>query len=635
MERKRKSKISPRLSEIRTCLISLPWDYYQSPSVAIGTLAGYIRHKGFQVDAFHLHLETAVLFGPEIYDILAYKYPVIGETLCASLLLPEDRDRLLEYAGKTFADAEECAHLLSASLKRVYESYDWSQYHLVGFTIHFAQLFSSLLFASWIKRDHPHIRTVLGGGFITIKHGISVLRQFPQMDWCIHGEGEEALVSLLTGLDKKEDGFEKNVPGLIYRSDESIKANEKSQLKDLDGLPDPDYDHYFHLKTSHPLVKDCSLPAYIPVEVGRGCCYCCAFCNFRTDIKYRIRPSSEVSSSIKRLTAKHNTDSIALMALMLPPDSLDKLFDSIASHGRDYRIFCESLSNLTKPQLIKMKKAGVTEIQIGLEAFDTRLLRKMNKYSRFIDNLQIMKHLEELGIRSYSFLILGFPTETQSDIDRSFKAIDYACAYEPPREIGPFSLREGSLVDQSPEKYGLYATKDVGLFSDVLFIPEERRMEFQSFVPVGVKEIHFWFKDYKSRRKSRDYRDFLQRIEKWKKSYEKALLAGRPLLSYLDCKRFLTIEDFRDSGPQNGTRIHGRFSLKLEGWKRELYLFCDSIRKQEEIEGRFPGRDIQEIKRTLNQFVRLKVMYSEGNSYLSLATSAGPRNRRNMTFPWT
>jgi len=620
---------------MRACLISLPWDYYQSPSISIGTLAGHLRQKGFHADALHLHLETAALFGPEIYDILAYKFPVIGEALCAAQLLPADRDRLLKYAGKTFADAEECTNLLTASLMRIFKSYDWSRYKVVGFTIHFAQLFSSLLFADWIKHDHPHIRTVLGGGCLRKKIGISVLRQFSQIDWCIQGEGEEALVRLLNGLVREEDSFEKDVPGLIYRSAEGIKANEKSHLKNLEGLPDPDYDHYFHLRTSHPLLIDSSLATYLPVEVGRGCLYRCAFCNFRTGIPYRARPSGEVASSIKRLSGKYGVDAVALLALMLPPDSLETLFADIASHGRDYRIFCESRSNLTKQKLEMMKKAGVTEVQIGLEALDTRLLRKMNKGVRLIDNLQIMKHCEDLGIRSRSFLILGFPTETQADIDRSLKAIDFACAYEPPREIGPFSLREGSPVDQSPQQYGIYATRDIGLFSDVLYLPDEKGMDIHPQISFEVKDIHYWFRDYKSRRKPRDYKSLLQRIEKWKTSYEKALLAGRPLLSYLDCKKFLAIEDFRDSGPQSGIRVHGRLSLKLEGWKRELYLFCDSIRKWDEIEDRFHGRGIQEIKRTLNTFVRSKVMYSEGNAYLSLATNAGPRNRRNMTFPWT
>ena len=94
---------------IRTCLISLPWDYYQSPSIAIGSLAAYARKENCDVDALHLHLEAAALFDLNSYDILAYQLAECGEALCAAELLPEQRDNILTFAKKRFEDAEECS----------------------------------------------------------------------------------------------------------------------------------------------------------------------------------------------------------------------------------------------------------------------------------------------------------------------------------------------------------------------------------------------------------------------------------------------------------------------------------------------------------------------------------------------
>jgi len=66
--------------------------------------------------------------------------------------------------------------------------------------------------------------------------------------------------------------------------------------------------------------------------------------------------------------------------------------------------------------------------------------------------------------------------------------------------------------------------------------------------------------------------------------------------------------------------------ISLEGYARELYLFCDSIRSFDEIKKHFPKWDEKEIKKVLNKLVKLKVMFREDDDYLSLAIRAnGPR----------
>jgi ribosomal peptide maturation radical SAM protein 1 len=620
----------------RTCLLSLPWDYYQSPSIAIGCLAAFARKKGFKVDALHLHLEAAALFDLSSYDIIAYRFPVVGEALSAMFVMPREKERLLEFAKKKFVDAELCADRMYRVLRSLYQRYEWSRYTVVGFSVHFAQLFSSLLFASWIKQDHPKIRIILGGGCITEGLGISVLQRFPYVDWCHHGEGEDAFVALIRSVREGTNGSEKDIPGLIYRSGQTVCANPKQQFEDFRGWPDPDYNHYFQLRNTHPLLKQRSLASYLPVEVSRGCLYRCAFCNFNYLTTFRARPTSEVASSMRRMSRKYHVHSFCLMALMIPPSSSESFFRTIGKGGRSYRIFCEARANLTKKSLMAMKKAGVTEVQLGIEALNTRLLKKMRKGTRLIDNIQAMKFCEELGIKTNSFFILAFPTETQSEIDKSLKVIDYACGYSPLNQIAPCTLREGSPIALDPQKYGIYGIRRPGLFSDFVLLEEEGKAEFLPQSQGQVNGINYWNLDFKSRRKPRDYRKLMQRIKRWQKSYDNAQASGRPLLYYLDGKDFLTIEDYRDLETKIAG-IHsflGRTIHLLEGWERELYLFCDSIRKFKDIESQFADRSPADIRKTLRRLTRLKIMFHEDECYLSLAVSAGPSNRRNMPFQW-
>jgi ribosomal peptide maturation radical SAM protein 1 len=621
----------------RACLLSLPWDYYQSPSIAIGCLAAYARKKGCEVDALHLHLEAAAFFDLRSYDLIAYKFPVVGEALAAMQLMPEEKDRLLAFSRKSFVDAEECSDRLVQVLRRLYDNYDWSRYRVVGLSIHFAQLFTSVMFASWIKRDHPGVRTILGGGCLTPGLARSLMERFPWIDWCHHGDGEEALVELLRGAECQSTGFEAEVPGLIYRTGVKIQCNPKRQFLDFHGWPDPDYDHYFRLKKKHPLLKGRSIAAYLPVEVSRGCVHRCAFCNFNFQSSYRARPFSEVGASMRRLSRSYRVNSFCLMALMIPVNQTEPFFDAIRSHGSGYRIFCEARANLSKQQLRVMKNAGVTEVQIGIEALDTPLLNKMKKGTQGIENLQVMKFCEELGLKTNSFLMIGFPTETQKEVDRSLKLIDFACGYAPLAQIAPFTLREGSPIDQNPRSYGLFNVQDAGLFSDFQFDGDRGQSQLVPQAQGQINGINYWYRCFRSHREPRDYSALMQRIKRWGKSYESSQASGRPLLSYLDAEEFLTIEDYRDLADRDhgaGRSPSGRTSYVLDGWKRELYLFCDSIRDFDAIRNRFPDLGSGEIRAVLNKLIRAKVMFGERKRYLSLAINAGPECRRFVPFTW-
>ena len=87
--------------------------------------------------------------------------------------------------------------------------------------------------------------------------------------------------------------------------------------------------------------------------------------------------------------------------------------------------------------------------------------------------------------------------------------------------------------------------------------------------------------------------------------------------------------------PATGGRSpSGQTSYVLDGWERDLYLFCDSIRDFAAIAGRLPGVDPKAIRRTLKRLVSAKVMFGEGDQYLSLAINGHPSRRQGTPFPW-
>ncbi|MFH1829516.1 MAG: RiPP maturation radical SAM C-methyltransferase [Pseudomonadota bacterium] len=574
------------MSAPKFLLVSLPWATYQGPSLPIGTLAAYAQNKGFDVEAKHLHLKAAALFGLEIYDHYSY-HTFVGDAISAAILFPEKEKELVEYCECCVKGAKSHLIDLKHALKRIYEEVDWAKYDVVGFTTSYRQIFTSLIIAKWIKRDYPEVRIILGGRLVSGAQGHSIIKLFPQIDYCVDGEGEIALVSLLDEMRHANADFEAKVPGLIYRKEEEIYANPRQHLESLEDMPDPDYRHYYKTIDKHPSLKNSALPLYLPIEASRGCNYRCAFCSH--NIFYgnnRNRPPKEVASSIQRLTDLYRISSIIFMDLTVQPEHSEKLFAHIAAQKRDYKIFCEMRANISKEVLLMMKQAGLSAVQVGIEALDTRLLKKINKGTRLIDNLQIMKFCEELGIGLDYNLILGFPTETQTDIERSIQAIEYASSFPPPLTLINFTLIDGSPVFCSPQKYGIYKNDDCS--------------ELSSRLPRHITaEMKLLYKTYKSKYKPRDYSRLNRRVERWRKLYKEARKEGCPLFYYVDFNSFLNIEDYRT----------GVDSITLDSWARELYLFCDSIKSFDEIKRRFPDVSDKELKRTLNKLFKLKVMF--------------------------
>jgi ribosomal peptide maturation radical SAM protein 1 len=593
------------MGDLRTILLSLPWADYRAPSLSIGALASYAKRQGVDVEARHLHLEVAALLGLEAYDDIVLTSPATCDALCATALFPEQATRLLKFAGRGLTNPRSHMRRVEKILKRIFSDVDWSKYGLVGFTANHAQLFSSVLMAKWIKAVHPPVRIVIGGKQVAGSSGESILRQFAQIDWCIDGEGETALTELIKGMKVDKAGFEPAVPGLIFRDKGLIRRNARHILPSLKGLPDPDYDHYFELANRHPRLKDVEINSYLPMEAGRGCDFNCAFCgDCRYWGRYRMRPPDETASSIRRLSSRYQTMSIRLSDPMITPRCSDTLFPALKSHGRDYRIFCEVHAGMSKERLSKMKEAGVAHVQIGIEALSSGLLSEMNKGTRLIDNLEIMKFCQELGIKQNSHLIAGFPSETQHQIDRSAEAIHHALGYSPLWIVG-FELYDDSSVYRFPKKYGVISIDDAGYFGRL--IPSLKALCYKSF---------------QMKHKKRNYTKLKKRLEEWRSLHRNSKLEGYQPLCHFDCEDFLKIVDRRGT-----TR-----TIDLEGLYRDIYIYCDSIRTKEEILKRFSNEDPKLLMEILETLVRLDVMFNEGRSWLSLSTRSSRKTRRNMPF---
>jgi ribosomal peptide maturation radical SAM protein 1 len=629
-------KLKQKVAFNKVVLVSAPWPLYSRPSIQIGTLKSYLKKKmpDLKIDAHHFYLKVAETIGYERYRTICER-TWLAESIYAALLYPERRTHIEKIFYKQAAGKSSLQEIsfqaLTKQIQKVSETFihtiDWGGYGLAGFSICLCQLTASLYFIKQVKKHFPNLFIVVGGSMFTADATRNLFKIFPEIDVAINGEGELPLSRLIAYLN---DPMCKKIPpvkGIITAE----SAGERTpaafdQINELSDLVPPDYDDYFELLQSFG-PEETFFPT-LPMEISRGCWWRrkqkdggssgCAFCNLNLQWDgYRSKNPAQVISEIDYLTTKYKTLSVAFTDNLLPLKTSLDIFNRIARLGKDFRLFGEIRAITPEPVLKAMKTSGMQEVQIGIEALSTGLLKKLNKGTTAIQNIEIMKYCEMTGIENSSNLILYFPGSDQTDVDETLRNLDFVLCFRPLKRVH-FWLGLGSPVWQSPETFGLKSVFNHRNYTHI-------------FPPDVFKDMQFTIQSYRGdlgfQRKL--WRPVEKKLKAWKKSYGELHKGPRHenILGFRDGRNFMIIRQKRLTGQP--------LTHRLEGTSREIYLFCMHHRSLKRILARFPSVATNKIEPFLKMMVNKKLMFQENDTYLSLAVPANPQGSASTSTPPT
>ena len=603
-------------------LVSAPWPLYNRPSIQLGTLKAYLKSQFPKLDvrALHFYLNVAEKIGYKIYNAIS-KRTWLAESIYGALLFPERKDKIKKIfqresqknAVLTNTDFDALIAKTDRVSKGLIQTVDWNRCNLAGFSISQCQLTATLYFIKRIKKAFPHMPIAVGGSMFSGNHAVGLLKNFPEVDLVVNGEGESPLSELIRHMEAFNDRVDGlSIPGVVTREDIDRNGTVQfDQLEHLDNLPPPNFDDYFTVLKSLPPAK--AFFPILPAEISRGCWWRsqafssaqskgCAFCNLNLQWKgYRSKSVTQIVSEVDRLTSKYQTLSVAFTDNLLPPKQSKAIFLELAKLEKDLRLFGEIRATTPLSILQTMKAAGTSEVQIGIEALSTRLLRKINKGTTAIQNLQIMKQCEQLGISNISNLVMQFPTSDAEDVDETLRTLEFALPFRPLKCVD-FWLGLGSPIWQHARSLGLkgvtnhrnYATLfPASIFRSMPLMIQAYRgnLEFQRQLWRPVKEkARVWNSFYwETRRKD----------------------SSEPLLSLRDGREFLII---RQKRPGTATLTH-----RLVATSRAIYLFCNTQRSLNSITKHFPTLSTDKIIAFLKMMVDKRLMFEEKGRYLSLA----------------
>ncbi|MFO7761432.1 MAG: RiPP maturation radical SAM C-methyltransferase [Desulfobia sp.] len=613
-------------------LVSAPWPLFNRPSIQLGVLKGYLQaiDPSLKVSCHHFFLRLAEAIGYPLYRLLSSEV-WLAESVYAALLYPDRQDRLHRFfnrqARRRSKKFKELVNLdffgLIKQVKNVSDSFieetDWTALDLAGFSVCLCQLTASLYFIRRIRQRAPALPLVAGGSIIGGRAADDLLATFPEIDLIITGEGELPLVRLINHL--KAGGRCSDLPptdGLVRREDSRAQAAVPfCQLSSLETLPRPDFTDYFELLETFASEKR-FFPT-LPLEISRGCWWRsagsfvltqersrgCAFCNLNLQWQgYRTKNASQIVDEIDQLTDKHRVLSLAFMDNALPPKKSRDIFHELAGYRKNFYCFAELRASTGRQTLENLCEAGMKEVQIGIESLSSRLLKKLNKGTTAIENLEIMKHCEALGLKNIANLILRFPGSDETDVVETLRTIRFARFFRPLR-IVHFWLGMQSPVWQNPRDYGLLAVYNHPYYKDLF--PED-----------VCRRMRFMIQDYRGDKmmQRKIWRPVAEAVKKWQKDYEQLHskpYAG-PVLTWHDGQQFLILRERRIR--------EDSVNHRLEGTSREIYLFCEHRRGFEEIREKFSSFSADKIKSFLSMMTTKGLMFEDGGHYLSLAIPA-------------
>jgi anaerobic magnesium-protoporphyrin IX monomethyl ester cyclase len=290
----------------------------------------------------------------------------------------------------------------------------------VGITLFTVGVWSAADIARKVKLQSPQTTIIVGGPHIS-SMATETMERFPEFDYAVVGEGEEALVYLLRALDNGTNLGK--VPALCYRVGEEVRTTPSLPIdRDLNRLPMPAWDLLPKFPNAYPAaVYDFPRLPVATIAASRGCPFHCKFCDTSTfGSRVRAYSPERVFEMMQHLQSEYGVRHILFVddLFLASKPRTQKLCELIIASGMQITWSCTARVDTVKPEILKlMKRAGCWEISFGLESGSNEILQSMDKAADIARSEQAVKWTAEAGIRTKGLFILGYPGETVETIE--------------------------------------------------------------------------------------------------------------------------------------------------------------------------------------------------------------------------
>ncbi len=327
----------------------------------------------------------------------------------------------------------------------------------IGFSCTTSSFLDGVRLAAMAKDVLPAIKTVFGGPHVSALRE-KILADFPVVDFVVAGEGEQALLELLSCGGGSEA---LSIPGVLSRDRQGNISfpGYPEALVELDTLPFPAYEKLAGFPDAYklPIFNYPSTPNTSCIT-SRGCPYSCSYCDrsvFRRSFRYNSAGYlyNHLSYLKDCFRIRHvnfyddqftfNRKRIDTFTRMLIDEPLGITFNCAVR-----------AEHIDLDLLRQMKAAGCWMISLGIETGDENLLARHRQNADLELLSAKIRLIKKAGIRTKGLLMIGLPGETEASVKKS---MDYVFSHP----IDDFNLAKftpfpGSPVYEKIHEYGVF-----------------------------------------------------------------------------------------------------------------------------------------------------------------------------------
>ena len=356
-------------------------------------------------------------------------------------------------------------------------------------------LFSALRCGQYIKEHFPKISIALGGGFANTElRSVSDPRVFEFLDFITLDDGElpiELLHQFTTTADakpifKRTFHLEK---GVVTYNNFSLRQDYKQR-----DLGTPDYanlllDKYISvIEVANPMHSLWSDGRWNKLTMAHGCYWGkCTFCDVSLDYigNYEPLTAQLLADRMETLIAQTGEQGFHFVDEAAPPALMRELALEILKRNLDVTWWANIRfeKSFTKDLCILLKASGCIAISGGLEVASDRLLALIDKGVTVEQVARVTRNFTECGIMVHSYLMYGYPTQTEQETIDSLEMVRQLFQAEVIQSgfWHQFALTAHSPVGLNPDAYNItphiepitFANNDVQ-FTDSTGIEHEK-----------------------------------------------------------------------------------------------------------------------------------------------------------------
>jgi radical SAM superfamily enzyme YgiQ (UPF0313 family) len=311
-------------------------------------------------------------------------------------------------------------------------------------------------------------------------------------DFLIIGEGEQTTFELYNAIINHGDLHQVN--GIAFlENNQIIQTTARTKFKELDELPLPNREainmqNYLETwKTNHG-------QSSMTISTQRGCPYTCKWCSTAVyGQSYRRRPANQVAEEMKMLKEKYNPDAIWFVddVFTVSHKWLIAFREDVLKQDAVIPFECITRAERLNDEILQLlKDVGCFRIWIGAESGSQTIIDAMD---RRVDVNQVKKVIQDtnaMGIETGTFIMLGYPGETEKDITETIQYLKDANPTLYTITIA-YPIRGTSLYNEIEHKITQKPDWETSTDRDIDFERTYSRKYYQYAVSKVVNEVEF------------------------------------------------------------------------------------------------------------------------------------------------